>query len=177
MWAIMIESIAKMIGRFETILFVSLVLSLTCVILVDSKTTKFKDCGSKESKVSSVDISPCSTSPCEIVSGKNSSIDVTFTETAAADNLTAKAYGSIAGVKVPYPLPNPEACKNSNLTCPLKTGTKYFYTATLSVPKGLPKVDVVVELQLIAGDDKLVMCIDFPVTVSPGNSKKEQMHP
>lgn len=44
------------------------------------------------------------------------------------------------GVEMPFPLPNPNGCVNSGLTCPLTKDTKYEYVATLPVLKTYPKV-------------------------------------
>ncbi|PIK33537.1 Echinoderm microtubule-associated protein-like 5 [Apostichopus japonicus] len=130
----------------------------------------FLDCGSVGAKVTSVDLTPCSSDPCTVISGKKSSIAVSFHTTAVATNVTAKVYGSIASVKVPFPLPQADACQKSNLTCPLKAQADYVYTCTLAIPGHLPEVDVVVELDLVV-DDKKYLCIEFPVSVKPSSSK------
>jgi len=58
-----------------------------------------------------------------------------------ADNsVKAEVHGIIQGVPVPFPLHDPDACHLSGLTCPLKPGNNYHYTATLPVLKSYPKV-------------------------------------
>lgn len=48
----------------------------------------------------------------------------------------------IVGFKVPFSLPNPEACQDSGLTCPLKAKGNYTYTTVLPVKAEYPKVSL-----------------------------------
>lgn len=55
-------------------------------------------------------------------------------------NVNTEVHGIIMGVEMPFPLPNPNACENSGLICPLKKDQKYAYKATLPVLKVYPTV-------------------------------------
>lgn len=147
-----------------------IVIALTALCLlvkVGSHSTKFKDCGSGSTKVSNVDITPCSTDPCKLFSGKVSTVAVSFGTNAPADNLTAKAFGIIGILNATYPLPNPNACQKSNLTCPLKSNENDVYVMSLPIPGGIPtEVRVLVQLELLASD-KTYMCILVDVDVEP----------
>lgn len=50
-------------------------------------------------------------------------------------------HGVIMGMEMPFPLPNPDACKDSGLSCPLKKGQSYEYVASLPVLRAYPKVN------------------------------------
>lgn len=41
---------------------------------------------------------------------------------------------------MPFPLPNPNACKDSGITCPLKAGETYKYISHLPVNENYPRV-------------------------------------
>jgi len=58
------------------------------------------------------------------------------------DTSVAKAvvHGIIAGVPVPFPTSQPNACENSGLSCPLATGQNYTYSAVIPVSSSYPKV-------------------------------------
>jgi Niemann-Pick C2 protein len=58
-----------------------------------------------------------------------------------ANKLTAVVHGIIANVPVPFPIDNPDACKDSNIGCPVKNGQHYLYKSTIFVKETYPKVD------------------------------------
>jgi Niemann-Pick C2 protein len=55
-------------------------------------------------------------------------------------NVTSIVHGIVAGVPVPFPLPNPNACTDSGLTCPLTAGTSYAYHVALPIKDEYPSV-------------------------------------
>ena len=64
-----------------------------------------------------------------------------------ASALTNLVYGIVAGVPVPYPLPNPDACNGCNLNCPVKKDQEYTYINTLPVKQDYPDVSAVLKFQ------------------------------
>lgn len=54
--------------------------------------------------------------------------------------MKAQVFGQIAGVDVPFPLDDPNACVNSGLQCPLVANENYTYTAALPVKRIYPSV-------------------------------------
>jgi Niemann-Pick C2 protein len=59
------------------------------------------------------------------------------------DNLKMLVYGHIAGVDVPFPINNPNACKDSNITCPIVQGNSYSYRNVIFVKTEYPSVRLV----------------------------------
>lgn len=57
-----------------------------------------------------------------------------------ANALNMLVYGEIAGVDVPFPLDNPDACKDSNITCPVKKNQAYSYRNVIFVKTAYPSV-------------------------------------
>lgn len=55
-------------------------------------------------------------------------------------SVKAVVHGILGVVPVPFNLPNPNGCVDSNLTCPLQSGTEYTYVATLPVLEEYPRV-------------------------------------
>lgn len=58
----------------------------------------------------------------------------------SVEQVNTIVHGIIMGVEMPFPLPNPDGCVGSGLTCPLEKGKNYAYVATLPVLKSYPKV-------------------------------------
>lgn len=54
----------------------------------------------------------------------------------------AVVHGIVAGIPIPFPVPNPDACKNSNLVCPLKSGQTYVYQDVIPVATTYPTVSI-----------------------------------
>ena len=49
-------------------------------------------------------------------------------------------HGVVAGVPVPFPVPNPDGCKNCGLTCPLAANKEVSFAASIPVLKSYPEV-------------------------------------
>ena len=115
--------------------------------LVQCQKVKFKDCGSQVGKIEELDVIPCSQLPCILKKGNSYTINVTFTITETTDQSFAKVYGIIDGLKVPFPIEYSDACEggHSGLVCPLKSGARLTYTATLPVKSIYPDIKVLVQ--------------------------------
>ena len=53
---------------------------------------------------------------------------------------TADVHGILAGIPVNFPIPNPDGCKNSGLTCPVKKDTVNTYKTNIFVKESYPEV-------------------------------------
>lgn len=56
------------------------------------------------------------------------------------EEVSTIVHGVILGVEMPFPMSNPDACKDSGVECPLKNGVNYEYVQTLPVLRSYPKV-------------------------------------
>lgn len=80
----------------------------------------------------------------------NSSRSISVDKDSVA-KVTTIVHGIILGVEMPFPLPNPDGCVDSGLSCPLEKDKQYAYVATLPVLKSYPKVRMVrFELDFVA---------------------------
>ena len=57
-----------------------------------------------------------------------------------ASGIKMLVYGHIAGVDIPFPLENPNACKDSNITCPIRKDQAYGYRNVIYVKSSYPSV-------------------------------------
>ena len=69
---------------------------------------------------------------------KSSSPNSIIAETGFS-SLTAKVYGIIAGIPIPFRLENPQACGRS-IACPVKEGTDLVYKESMLVQRIFPSV-------------------------------------
>ena len=123
-------------------------LCLAAVVYFSSAQSIFKACESKIGTVKNVVIPGCSQTPCTVKKGKSYTINVTFTANKASDQAWSIVHGIVAGVPVPYAIPNPNGCVNSGLLCPLRAGQTYKYSATLPILSIYPDIKVVVKWEL-----------------------------
>ncbi|XP_007252570.2 NPC intracellular cholesterol transporter 2 [Astyanax mexicanus] len=143
---------------------------LICAVLLPllaftrAEQVKFADCGSVEGKVSQVDISPCPTQPCVLHKGKSYTVNVTFSSDVDSQTSKALVHGVIAGVPVPYPIPEEDGCK-SGIKCPIQKQKSYSYINELPVKAEYPSIKVVVEWELRDDSSKDLFCIKFPVQI------------
>ncbi|XP_074548244.1 NPC intracellular cholesterol transporter 2-like [Halichoeres trimaculatus] len=125
---------------------------------------KFKDCGSESAKVVMVDINPCPVQPCQLKKGDSYGVNVTFTSDVQSQTSTAVVHGVIAGVPVPFPIPNEDGCK-SGIQCPIQQQQTYHYVNSLPVKSEYPAIRLVVEWELRDDNKKDLFCIRFPVQI------------
>ena len=69
----------------------------------------------------------------------------------AASSVSAVVHGVIGGASVPFPLPHPDGCTESGLTCPLPTGSTLSYKQAIYVSKLYPSVSWVWLLMNVEG--------------------------
>ncbi|XP_077996672.1 NPC intracellular cholesterol transporter 2 homolog a-like [Glandiceps talaboti] len=145
------------------------IFGILCIVGVSSMvvggTIKFKDCGSKSGKAATVEVDPCPQQPCVLKRGTNETVKITFTPNKAITAIKAVVHGIIADVPVPFPLPNPDGCKDSGLACPLTPNKSYTYVDVLEIKTIYPALQLTIkwELQDQNGDD--IVCIEVPARI------------
>ncbi|XP_072945256.1 ecdysteroid-regulated 16 kDa protein-like [Epargyreus clarus] len=135
---------------------------ITVAVLLASAQAKFyTDCGSKLGAVQKVDVGGCApeAKECILKRNTNATMNIDFIPSKDVKSVTTEVHGVIMGLPVPFPLPEPDACQNNGLTCPLKAGQEFHYKATLPVLKSYPKVKVDVKWELKNEDDEDIACI------------------
>ncbi|XP_055295399.1 NPC intracellular cholesterol transporter 2 homolog a-like [Sitodiplosis mosellana] len=150
-------------------IFISI--AVCALFLVSSIALEFKDCGSEGGKFTKVKVSNCdeTANACVLKRHTNASIELDFALDEGVDNIeqvTTVVHGVIMGVEMPFPLQNPDACKDSGVQCPLRNGVNYEYVQTLPVLRSYPKVSVTVKWALkdIAAN-KTIICVYIPARI------------
>jgi len=140
-----------------------------CVLALLAAVTnaiKISDCGSTEGKVSNVTlVPPCPGDVCILPSGTSVTLKLGFQSNENTKKVTAQVHGVIGGVPLPFPLPNPDACQGSGLTCPLQSNTAYIYTNLLQVKKEYPRISVDIKWELVDENGKDLVCVLFPAKI------------
>ncbi|GLH14267.1 Ecdysteroid-regulated 16 kDa protein [Gryllus bimaculatus] len=124
-----------------------------------------KDCGSKEGKLAKVSLSCSGDTECILKRNSNVTITMQFTPLEDVKELTALVHGIIEGLPVPFPLPNPNACEDSGIQCPLKKGNVYNYSAHFFVKHSYPKVRVTVKWEMKDENKNDLLCLLIPARI------------
>merc|ERR1711920_859987 len=130
---------------------------------------KFEDCGSSASyDASSIKITGCeaSASKCSFKRGEDAKMEFPFTTKTEVTSMKAVVHGIIAGIPVPFPLPDDDACATTTPACPLAAGTSALYKYGLPVSSVYPKVSVKVKWEIKDQSGNDVICIQFPVQLT-----------
>ncbi|KHJ45113.1 putative epididymal secretory protein E1 [Trichuris suis] len=144
-------------------------LLLLCATTISPKSIEYNNCKSIF-QIKEVAVDPCNDPgfTCPLVRGENATISITFVPTKDVSSLTAVVHGitkeALIG-KVPFHLPNPDACKDSNLVCPLKKGEQYVYRQTLPVKPVYPKLVLLIKWELVEHSGDETKKEDSPVCV------------
>lgn len=136
-------------------------------VVTEAMPVHFENCTNDPLHISAitVDVTPCSKEPCVFKKGTNVTCTISFTPTELVSNGTLKVYGILGGVPIPFPLPNPNACSDHGLTCPLKSEVPVELTITLPVKSEYPSVTVVAKFELKDQDSNDVFCFEIPVVI------------
>ncbi|XP_030384253.1 NPC intracellular cholesterol transporter 2 homolog a [Scaptodrosophila lebanonensis] len=147
--------------------FGTLALFLLAMCAAPLQALEFTDCGSKTGKFTRVVIEGCDTTKSECILKRNTtvsfSIDFSLAEEATA--VKTVVHGRVLGIDMPFPLHNPDACKDSGLHCPLEKNETYRYTATLPVLQSYPRVSVLVKWELQDQNNVDIVCVEIPAKI------------
>ncbi|KAJ6650008.1 Ecdysteroid-regulated 16 kDa protein [Pseudolycoriella hygida] len=130
--------------------------------------TPYKNCGGSRSVIKSVQLTPCdeiSEGHCVLRRGINVTCSISFESEENSTTLTAKVFGIIGFVPVPFPCPQPNACENSGIECPMVKGHVYDYSLTAPILEKYPKKKLWVKGELKDDNDELVTCIELPIKI------------
>ncbi|ODM93755.1 Epididymal secretory protein E1 [Orchesella cincta] len=138
--------------------------------VTSSLKTSYKDCGSA-STIKSLSVIPCDSDVnkrvgndvCEIERGSNVTFNVSFVPKANATQLKAVIHGIYDFVPIPFPCPQPDACQNSGLTCPLQAGRLYDYVLNAKVLEKYPRIKLWVKGQLEDENGNNVICVEIHI--------------
>ncbi|CAF0850234.1 unnamed protein product [Rotaria sp. Silwood1] len=134
-------------------------------------TTPYKVCESKSGTIKTFDVTGCTTAPCKFVKGKTYTMNLTFQSEDSSITAKVSIHGIIAGIPVPFPLPDSDACK-LGIKCPINNND--INTASLSLPvlSSYPSMSLYVKIEII-GDDKNqdYACLKFPATITSGSKQ------
>ncbi|CAH1371167.1 unnamed protein product [Tenebrio molitor] len=118
----------------------------------------FKDCGSKDGSVLSVSVSNCEEDQkCVLKKKTNVTIEIVFTNV-DSKTVTPEIHGIIGAASIPFPVPNPDGCKDSGITCPVSADQINKYTASFYVEPSYPNIAATVKLELKDDSGKDFFC-------------------
>jgi len=127
----------------------------------------FKDCGASSGKILSVDVEPCDNPKmCSLKRGTSPTIKIKFQPTRDVSKITAVVHGIIEGIPMAFPLPNPNACLESGLVCPIVKQSTNEYTQTLEVKSIYPSIKLTVKWELKDENNKDIACAMFKAQVA-----------
>ncbi|KAJ8719379.1 hypothetical protein PYW08_011554 [Mythimna loreyi] len=141
---------------------------ITVLVLVVSANAKFyTDCGSKQATVQNVQVSGCAEDAreCVLKRNTNATFSIEFTPNKEVKGVQTVVHGVIMNLPVPFPLPQPDACKDNGLTCPLPAGQLASYHTTMPILKSYPKVRVEVKWELKDESDEDLVCVMIPARI------------
>ncbi|CAG9856455.1 unnamed protein product [Phyllotreta striolata] len=116
-------------------------------------------------------VKDCDTEKCALVRNENATLTITFKSNVLSKSVRARVQGELFTYKQPFPLPNPTACEEVGLTCPLQPDTTYVYTNTIFVKPSYPRVTVDIYWELKDDQGKDLFCAVIPAHIVPERRK------
>ncbi|KAK7104152.1 NPC intracellular cholesterol transporter 2 homolog a-like [Littorina saxatilis] len=144
-----------------------LVVFVVLFVGVQSCSLVFKDCGSKTGKVDAVNFNGTCNAEKQAILKKGTSVQLQISLDSNDDSkqLTSVVHGIIAGIPVKFPLGDPDACKKSNIVCPIQKGKKYTYSPVIKVETSYPSISLVVKWEVQDDNNADLFCITIPVII------------
>lgn len=100
--------------------------------------------------------------------GTEVSVDFHFHPDVDETKLTSKVSAKLNSFTpwIPFPLGNPDACKSSGLTCPLKHNVDVDFAPVLEVKTMYPSLDsIFIKWALVDGSGATVFCLTIPARI------------
>uniref|UniRef100_A0A6A7FUZ6 Protein NPC2 homolog n=2 Tax=Hirondellea gigas TaxID=1518452 RepID=A0A6A7FUZ6_9CRUS len=143
----------------------AIVAVLALLAITHVSAVRIKDCGSMAVvDYTNIQITGCKPRAPYCIFRKNTTahISIPFTPKTEITSLKAVVYGIIAGIPLPFPLDNPEACQVS-FPCPAEAGKRVLYTEGLPVKALYPSLRLTVEWSLEDQAGNKQVCLRIPV--------------
>ncbi|KAF9420119.1 hypothetical protein HW555_003532 [Spodoptera exigua] len=120
--------------------------------------------GSATATIQNVAVTGCeeNAKECILKRNTNATFSIDFTPVKEVKEIQTIVHGVIMNLPVPFPLPQPDACKDNGLTCPLPAGQPQKYHTTMPILKSYPKVKVDVKWELKDEASEDLVCILIP---------------
>merc|ERR1712212_453525 len=144
------------------------VLLAACFVFADGfgLTARKRNCGSEATvDLNAIEISNCAGARCILVRGQKAEITIPFTPSTDVTQLTTKVHGVIAGVPVPFPLPEGENNACTYTGCPIQPNNPATFKYSLYVDPSFPALSVDVKWELVDQSGVSQVCIVFPATL------------
>lgn len=125
----------------------------------------FASDGGDHGGLKEVRINPCDSEPCVFHKGTSPTIEVDFKAPNDSPTLTASLTANIAGMEIPAPGFDKDACNNHGIPCPVKANQQYTYSYTMLVNKAFPNIDTIFTLSVSDTNDDYDLCFKLPVQV------------
>ena len=135
---------------------------------VDAVVIKTTDCGSKLLHVEKLELD-CEggkPSPCRFKKNVKYSGQLTLTPTEVVANATMSIHAILGGIKIPFPVKNPNLCIGHNIKCPMKPGETQVGELQLLIPSYYPSAEFVALFEVISPSNIEALCFKFPAALS-----------
>ena len=141
-----------------------------CSTVAVGNPVEWKKCANVKTlaEINSVDITPCKSQPCVFHKGTTVKCTIKFTPKEDVTNGTLETFGIISGVKVPFPLPQPKACQDHGLDCPLKQGVQAELTISLAVKEAFPSIQLLAWFDCKDQSGEYLFCLELPARIDRG---------
>jgi len=154
------------------ILLFSLVALGTAEVIDNIPCNKGPDSRNIKSEVHEIRVSPCTGAdeglPCEMKKGSNATIEIDFTPTVSARRLKAGMFW-MSRVDLIFRGLKTNACLN--MPCPLGSGNRYTYSATIPLGRDLPAGQYPIKLK-VSERRNIIFCQTLKIKlVEPDNDE------
>ncbi|PVD25578.1 hypothetical protein C0Q70_13236 [Pomacea canaliculata] len=108
---------------------------------------------------------PSEGAPAVVPRGSTVQVYAEFIPHVSTPTLTASIHACLGFICLPFPLAPTDACQDSNITCPVKSGVQYTYAPVIQIKNYLPWVSACVKWELKGARGEVIGCVKFPVKI------------
>ncbi|CAF2086594.1 unnamed protein product [Rotaria magnacalcarata] len=137
--------------------------------------TPYQACDSAFGTIQTFDVTGCTTSPCKFTKGNSYAMNLTFQSKAPSNSVKVSIHGVISGIPIPFPLPDPDACK-LGIACPVNEHDVYTASLALDVLSSYPSLSLYVKIELVSGEKvQDYACLRFPATITSSKNELDNL--
>ncbi|KFD49411.1 hypothetical protein M514_09678 [Trichuris suis] len=131
----------------------------------------YSDCGSK-AKLIWIDVDPCDDAyNCTLKRGADTVLSIRFAPKETITKLNVVMQTKVRFEYKPFKMDNPDACKDSGLTCSLQPNKEVTYRKVFHIKQEYPKAIVHVRFQLVDQNGNDQICVYMPFHIDDVSHK------
>ncbi|RNA31949.1 epididymal secretory E1 [Brachionus plicatilis] len=137
----------------------------SAIIGISKAQLDFKDCGSKNGAVKSIEVEGCTETPCKLIRGKNANVKIKFIPTISTITLRPRFTATVSGFSLNFSLDENDGCL-LGASCPADRNVENQIEFSVPILNSFPIVKGQIKMRIVGDRNINIVCIEMPMQTS-----------